>query len=381
MYCCGDDIDGILGLSIYRNESSLVEENELQILPTIPNNTIQVSTGKYHSLFLDSTGKVYSCGDDRFAGTGLNTIGSVIAVLPTRITGGDISDKIITQVSAIDKHSLFLDSTGKVYSCGSNSRGMTGLNITFGETLVPTEITFGDTVGKTIIQVSAGEKHSLFLDSTGKVYSCGDNGNGRTGLNTTMGETAVPTRITVGISFKTIIQVSSALNHSLFLDSTGKVYSCGDSGSGATGLNTSSDIDVPTRITANISDKIITQVSAGANHSLFLDSTGKVYSCGDNADGALGLNTISDTIEIPTEITFGDIVGKTIIQVSAGRDHSLFLDSTGKVYSCGLNANKRTGLNTSVGNNIAPTLIFAFNKTIIHIIAGAFTSFFIAKLR
>ena len=378
VYCCGIETFGEFGLGGF-STNSFIQPN--YAFPTT-NNIIQVSAGKDHSLFLDSTGRAYSCGNTSYGKTGLN----FSAGIPTEITFGDIVGRTIIQVSAGLNFSLFLDSTGRVYSCGYDTNGETGLNKTSTiSTLFPTEITFGDIVGRTIIQVSAGQDHSLVLDSEGKVYTFGRNTSGKTGLNTATGDNAVPIELTFGdIVGRTIIQVSAGLDHSLVLDSEGKVYTFGRNTSGKTGLNiTSGNTLVPTEITfGDIVGRTIIQVSAGKDHSLFLDSTGRAYSCGNNSYGITGLNTELGSTLVPTEITFGDIVGRTIIQVSAGESHSLFLDSTDRAYSCGNNSSGRTALNTTFGSTLVPTLILYFvfiNKTIAHIIAGIDTSFFIAN--
>ena len=374
----GDNGSGKTGLNTTFGDTKV----PTQITANITNKTItQVSAGGHHSLLLDSEGNVYAFGSNYNGKTGfLWSLANLDTKVPTLITS-NVFNKTITQVSAGEQHSLLLDSEGNVYAFGSNASGKTGLNTTSGNIFVPTLILHKNSISnKTIIQVSAGKNHSLFLDSTGKVYSCGDNDDGMSGLGTRKNETLVPTLIDEGhISNKTITQVSAGANHSLFLDSTGRVYSCGKNSDGQLGHgNKNRRFLVPTLITStNISNKIITNVYAGANHSLFLDSTGKVYSCGKNSDGRTGLNTTSGDTLVPTRITGGDISDKIITQISTSNKHSLFLDSTGKVYSCGDNGNGRTGLNTTSGDTKVPTLINS-TKKITQVSAGASHSLFIA---
>ena len=52
-----------------------------------------------------------------------------------------------------------------------------------------------------------------------------------------------------------------------------------------------------------LSDKIITHVACGWFHTVFLASDGKVYSCGYNSYGQLGLGNTTDQYT-PVEITF-----------------------------------------------------------------------------
>ena len=79
---------------------------------------------------------------------------------------------------------------GNLFSFGSDGNGRTGLNTNIGNTLVPTQVgtdTDWDSA-------SAGSVHSLAVRD-GRLFSFGSNANGRTGLNTTAGDTLVPTQV------------------------------------------------------------------------------------------------------------------------------------------------------------------------------------------
>jgi alpha-tubulin suppressor-like RCC1 family protein len=74
-------------------------------------------------------------------------------------------------------------------------------------------------------------------------------------------------------------------------------------------------------------------VSAGKKHTLFLDSQGRIFSCGSNDNGQLGLNQ-RPFEQIPTLIpTFNDMAQ----MIAAGNYHSLILTKSGLVYSFGSN--------------------------------------------
>jgi len=67
--------------------------------------------------------------------------------------------------------SVFLDSNGSVFVCGSNSFGQLGLG-DLSPRHIPTKIRFSDLDTK-IIQIAAGSYHTVALDSNGVVYTCG----------------------------------------------------------------------------------------------------------------------------------------------------------------------------------------------------------------
>jgi alpha-tubulin suppressor-like RCC1 family protein len=106
-----------------------------------------------------------------------------------------LNDKNVTAISA-SSHSFAIDSDGKVYATGHNSRGALGLgdsgyeNNRFSFTPVPS---LND---KNVTAVVAGSGYSFTLDNNGKIYATGVNGAGQLGLGDTT-DRSVFTPVTV----------------------------------------------------------------------------------------------------------------------------------------------------------------------------------------
>ena len=97
--------------------------------------------------------------------------------------------------------------------------------------------------------------------------------------------------------------------------------------------------------------KTISQISAGNNHSLALDSEGQIYAWGANYNGQLG-NGDTTSSNTPVKVdTSGVLAGKTISQISAGGVHSLALDSEGQIYAWGYNDNGQLGNGDTTDSN------------------------------
>jgi alpha-tubulin suppressor-like RCC1 family protein len=312
---------------------------------TVPGVTFtQVSAGDAHSLAVGSDGNVYAWGNNGYGQLGNNSTANSDVPVPVPLPAG----VKFTQVSAGRFHSLGLATNGNIYAWGNNAVGQLGNGSTT-DSHVPVLVTMP--AGVTFTELSAGTGHSLALDSNGNIYAWGDNFFGQLGNSSTT-DSHVPKLVTMpaGVTFT---QVSAGSSHSLALDSDGNAYAWGYNSTGqlGDGLNTDSDVPVAVSMPANVT---FTQVSAGAAHSLAVGSDGNAYAWGENFFGQLGNSTITNS-NLPVSVPAPGS-GATFTQVSAGRGHSLAVDSNGNSYGWGYNQYGQLG-NTSTTNSDAPLLV------------------------
>jgi len=328
-------------------------------------------------------GSVFSFGSNGTGRTGLN-LSAGNTLIATPIDTSNLAGRAITQVAAGYSHNLLLAEDGSVFSFGWNNAGRTGLNTITGNTLIATPIETTNLGGRAITQVSAGREHSLLLADDGSLFSFGANGAGRTGLNTDTGVTLIATPIdTSSLGGRAITQVSAGSVHSLLLTDDGSVFSFGANGAGRTGLNTDIGVTfIATPIdTSNLGGRAITQVAAGAYHSLLLAEDGSVFSFGWNYYGQLGDGTTTDRL-VASPIDASPLEGRAITQVAVGVSHSLLLAEDGSVFSFGWNNAGRTGLNTITGNTLIATPIDTTNLgslAITQVAAGELHSVLLAE--
>jgi alpha-tubulin suppressor-like RCC1 family protein len=406
LYSCGWNDKGQLGLG----PSNTDDIN----IPTLIQNIskiVKISCGGiFHSLFLTYDGHVYSCGNNDYGQLGLGNYDDYY--IPKLID--DLYNINIIKISAGGYHSLFLTDGGDVYSCGYNYSGQLGLDNNKNQNrpkLIQnfynntSYIKYGDI---TIIEISSGDVHSLFLTDGGDVYSCGNNNYyGQLGLGNNNNKN-IPTliqyfynndeikinndEIKINNDEITIIEISTGSYHSLFLTDNGDVYSCGYNYFGQLGLGNNNNKNIPTliqyfynndEIKINNNEITIIEISAGSYHSLFLTDDGNVYSCGYNYSGQLGLDnnynqnipTLIKSFNNDDEIKINNYE-ITIIEISAGGYHNLFLTDDGYVYSCGYNNYGQLGLGIYDWRINIPTLIKNFNN-IGKISAGSYHSLFL----
>jgi alpha-tubulin suppressor-like RCC1 family protein len=226
-------------------------------------------------------------------------------------------DVRVTSISAGQYHSVLTLSDGRVFSCGRNDYGQTGLQST-SCTRVFTRILRGalveskpewssrdmtskpecpvpsDTVTVPILEVSCGYYHTLLRSWDGRVISFGRNDTGMAGIGLTTPRVFIPRVVR--------FPMPEASSDSSILDN---------------------DVVLPQA----------TQIAAGCYHSIVVLGTGRsqcVYSFGRNQYGQLGLGDLRER-HVPCRVPLQRLGNRegpmiwNVKQISAGFYHSIIL--------------------------------------------------------
>jgi alpha-tubulin suppressor-like RCC1 family protein len=170
-------------------------------------------------------------------------------------------------------HTLILMNDGRVLGCGRNDCYQLGLNDTTHKSTLQ-EITALS--NKNIVSIAVGPTFSLALSSAQQVYIFGQ----------IQGKTyRMPQEILNKCSM-----IAAGDKHALFLNASGQVFSMGASEAGALGIIDKKVAPVPRLIDIAGKKQVLT-IAAGHDSSLFLTAEGPLYACGSNAGGQLGFET------------------------------------------------------------------------------------------
>ena len=175
--------------------------------------------------------------------------------------------------------------------------------------------------------------HTISLRTDGKVFTWGDNTYGQLG-NGTVKTSDEPVEV-IFPEGTIITQIAAGENHNVALDSNGNVWTWGRNNNYQIG-NTRANQYTPYKV-SNL-PKVI-KISAGNNNTMVITENNELYAWGLNAYGDLGLGTYTNKV-LPKKVKgIHDI-----IDISGGKSHYIALNRAGEVFVTGSNLYGQLGI-------------------------------------
>jgi alpha-tubulin suppressor-like RCC1 family protein len=313
LFTFGKGQDGSLGHGDVSNESlpRLVED-------LVGKKVVQVGLSMYHVGAVTEDGQLFMWGRYLYGQLGSDARKKDYS-LPKLVDA--LKDQFVVSVACGDNHTLVLTKEGKVYSFGAGRDYGTGFGNKNNQ-FTPTVLEFDSDVK--ISQIAAGNGFSLFLDSNGKLYSCGNSEYGKLGHG--RGDLFEMTpRVVRSLQGVKIVSISAGEYHAAALSEDGLVYTWGLGKDGQNGNAATTNSDVP-RIVSGLKDKKVRQISCGGGHSAALTDKGELYLWGRGRSGQLGRGTQLESVSAyrtePREVEFFKTSNLQVKMVSLGSDHS-----------------------------------------------------------
>lgn len=134
-------------------------------------------------------------------------------------------------------------------------------------------------------KVASGAHHTLALTVDGKIYAWGDPESGKIGrmLNTRNKDKQALMIEKVGA--KDAVDVWAGNHHSFYSNSKGKVYAWGLNNHGQLGVGHKENTSVPTLVRGL---EGVTMIAGGEHHTIAVTAEGKVFCWGRNDEGQCG---------------------------------------------------------------------------------------------
>jgi len=282
--------------------------------PTYPSGGLVVSSGVYKPSLVLMNGLTPPTGSSYFY--------SRIQRMDSASFGTSVWTKIVSNDIAF----YLLSSSGELYSIGTNA-SYTGT----GKSNTLARVTTGSN-GWT--DIAAGQSFAIGI-CNGKLFALGINSNGQFGRGDT---TSIFTSFGVVNNNTFWTKVSAGSSFSIAMSGSGgsgSIFSAGSNAAGRTGQNTTVGNTLTYTQPFGFTGSIFTDISCGDDYALAI-SGGNIYGTGENGDYTLGNGNTTD------RTTFGLISSaSTFTRVFAFTDFSKAIGTTGSHFHTGNENNTR----------------------------------------
>ena len=272
---------------------------------------IQVSCGFNHTAALHSNGSVITWGSNEYGQLGHHSTSAQSAKLsfcrPSTMVLGP--ERYATAVACGDCFTICLTTRMSVLACGVKE--ISGLvNHDVGNNNVPRTIPVLDDLP--LVGIAAGRRHVVVWTAHGSAFTWGDNFFGACGRE-------YPTMLAVPVPIK--LPASSTSNESCeFLSHPLSSWAF-------------KDVD---RLNVSIPDDMaVTYATCGSNHTVLVSRSGRLFVCGSNSHGQLGLDIKQYEKACSPMVVHHPNGNRQFTCADAGESHTLLLDNFGDVWQMG----------------------------------------------
>lgn len=326
-----------------------------------------IAGGGNFSLLLKEDGTVWAWGNNAEGQLGDGTYTN--RTVPTPVQG--LEGKTITAIAAGQDFAVALDNAGKVWVWGDNHYWQLGFSpAVMTSSAFPVEISALST--KTIVAIAAGSSYLVTLADDGTVWAWGNNDLGQLGLGYTLGEHGVavesPKQVPLGtLGGRTVTAIVAGSSYTAVIANDGTLWDCGNTF--RLGRDNTIAPELLGQVTA-LEDFSIEEVAIGVAHMVARDSSGGVWSWGINGKGQLGDGTTANQ-SLPVQV-YG-LTGVVAISATNGASHTAALTNDGKVWTWGNNENGELGNGTLI-NSSFPIQVDGLNDVVRITAGGAHTA-------
>ncbi len=342
-------------------------------------HVVAVRAGFYSTCALEQDGTVWCWGLNQSGQLGAPT------ATTTQATPVQVELQASLRVQSIDVGDLFacaLDRSGGLHCWGDNTYGELGVTLDGGSTSTPTTVAVADA---SVTGVSAGlDPHACALFGGGKIACWGQNQLGSLGHDPALDPPCGPNDLpcssspTVVASLTGATAVRTAFGVTCALAGDGGVSCWGDDGLGQFGNGLAgqaaggdagdagdagnasdageggdggdaSDAGAPFMPRSAAGGQSFVALDTRYDFALALDADGGVWAWGSSSRGALGNGSITgstcakDVPCVPHPVQLTPFGSSPVVQLSAGAEFGLALESDGTVWAWGANVDGRLG--------------------------------------
>ena len=298
----------------------------------LPANITEVAAGEAHVL-VRAGGDVWSFGRNNLGQTATNS--TTNPVVPPAFTVGE-GRTGIRSIAAGGSHSLSIGTDNRLWGAGSNSTFQVArpLSTLVNQVYINWDIT---PIENNVSMVSGGSNFTLTIVNSNLFGYGTDNTNGRVGREGSSTAPNTDRRSNNGVPLndhfpttsRNVSYVSAGQNHSIAINSVGEVFTWGTNTHGQLGNNSVISTGTGSQFNPVLVQGMGTAMAtaaAGGNHSVVVAQNGSVWAWGHNASGQLGDGSSTNRLS-PVQVMRPD--GSW---VGASPTNFMFDSSTGTIF-------------------------------------------------
>ena len=215
-----------------------VGDTERRLVPTLlrgeleNKSVLQVAAGYAHTIFVTADGLVFACGFNGMGVLGVGDTQEEDRLVPTLVTG-QLQGKTAVYAAVGAYHTVCITTDGSLFGWGANENGQLGVG-DIEDRPVPTLVT--GLQGKQVVHVAAGSHHTVCTTAEDAVLTWGGGECGKLGLGDDCSDRLVPTQVRGALLNKAVVQVAAGDEHSMCVTGDGSVYSWGFNYDGQLGV-------------------------------------------------------------------------------------------------------------------------------------------------
>jgi uncharacterized repeat protein (TIGR03803 family) len=343
-----------------------------QICTTVIAYTGAIAAGGDHSLAILTNGSLWAWGEDDHGqlGDGESSdevtpepVGDPLCGLPS------LSNAVA--LAAGSDFSIAIDNNGLVWTWGDGSDDNGGELGNGGgtNTSIPASINLSN-----VVAVAAGHSHALALRADGTVWAWGsdvdddgDDNQGVLGVGSFFADlgsysTNMPVESLIP-SGAYITSIAAGNYWSLALDSYGRVWGWGNNANGQLGI--SPDVLLTTNVPVLISGiSNVVAVAAGWQHAIAITADKTLWTWGHNGSGELGQGSTFSYSTSPIQVVASGL-SNNVVAIAGGNQFTLAVTSNGQLFAFGSNNHSQLGTNNGGALIPAPTLVAGISNVVL----------------
>ena len=340
LWVMGSNAYGQLGINVYGG-------NRNTPVTTFVGGTTwkQVSCGREHTAAIKTDGSLWVWGYNNQAQLGTNDTAS--KSIPSTTFAGGMNWK---SVSCGFFHTAAIKTDGTLWTWGSNGSGRIGVNDNNDGSARQTPVTtFAG--GNNWKSVECGSIAMAAIKTDGSLWTWGGNAYAQLGIN--QGNVTIRTPVTTFAGGNDWKQVSVGAIHVSAIKTDGTLWTWGNNGAGRLGID-QGDVNISTPVTTFAGGNNWKQVSAGGGHTGAIKTDGSLWTWGLGTSGQLG-NFVTTDRSTPVTTFVG---GNNWKSVASGNENTGAIKTDGSLWTWGLGTSGELG-NFATTNRSTPVTTFA----------------------